>query len=86
MKDQKKKSLEFHGFASNPEKSFEAGRKGNRLAIENSLRGMGNTGSNTQAKPAPSAGESNNHQGRPAKGGKGWQSVSNKADSGSSEE
>ena len=79
MKNDKNKSMEFHGFSSNPQKSFEAGKKGSRLAVEASLKSMNNTGSNTQANPAPTTGEVNNHQGRPAKGGRGWQNVSNNA-------
>ncbi|GAB3827043.1 hypothetical protein [Pontibacter rugosus] len=88
MKNEKNKSWEFNGFASNPEKSYEYGKKGSKLAVEASIRSMNNTGSNTQTKPAPSAEERNNHQGRPAKGGKGWQNVSDNANSknGSSEE
>ncbi len=37
MKGQKNTNLEFHGFASNPAKSFEDGKKGNRLAVQASL-------------------------------------------------
>lgn len=80
MKNEKNKTAEFHGFSSNPEKSFEAGKKGSRLAVEATIRKLNNTGSNTQSNPAPSAGESNNHQGRPAKGGKGWVNASKDAD------
>lgn len=80
MKNDKSKTAAFHGFASNPEKSFEAGKKGSRLAVEATLKSMNNTGPNTQSKPAPSADELNNHQGRSAKGGKGWVTEGKNAD------
>ncbi|WP_266203976.1 hypothetical protein [Pontibacter kalidii] len=72
MKDQKNRSWEFHGFASNPEKSFEAGKKGNRLAVENSLRNSNNNPNNPMAqnRTASKAGNQN----KPSQG-KGWQSV-----------
>lgn len=72
MKDQKKRSWEFHGFASNPEKSFEAGKKGNRLAIENSIRNSNNSPNNPMAEDRTASKTSN--QNKPAQG-KGWQSV-----------
>ena len=37
MKGQKNTNWEFHGFASNPQKSFEDGKKGDRLAVQASL-------------------------------------------------
>ncbi|TPE44852.1 hypothetical protein [Pontibacter mangrovi] len=89
MKDQKNRSWEFHGFASNPAKSFEAGKKGNRLAIENSLRNSNNNANNPTAENRTASKTSN--QNKPTQG-KGWQSVkagtneAGKKDQGSSEE
>jgi hypothetical protein len=72
MKDQKKRSWEYHGFSSNPAKSFEAGKKGNRLAIENSIRNSNNTPNNPMSEDRTASKTSN--QNKPAQG-KGWQSV-----------
>ncbi|OKL39008.1 hypothetical protein [Pontibacter flavimaris] len=89
MKDQKNRSWEFHGFASNPEKSFEAGKKGNRLAVENSLRNSNNTPNNPVAQDRTASKTSN--QNKPSQG-KGWQNMkaaskeAGKKDQSSSEE
>ncbi|AKD03120.1 hypothetical protein POKO110462_05005 [Pontibacter korlensis] len=72
MKGEKNKNLEFHGFASNPEKSFEAGKKGNRLAIENSLRNSNNNPNNPNAQNQTASKVGN--QNKPTQG-KGWQSI-----------
>lgn len=71
MKDQKNRGGEFRGFASNPEKSFEAGKKGNRLAIENSIRNV--TPTNPMDEHNTSSGTTN--RSKPAAQGKGWQSI-----------
>jgi hypothetical protein len=38
MKGQKNSSWEFHGFSSNPEKSYASGKKGSVLATQASLK------------------------------------------------
>ncbi|MEJ8801029.1 hypothetical protein [Pontibacter sp. H249] len=64
MKGQKNTNWEFHGFASNPQKSFEDGKKGNRLAVQAVL---------DRNRPATEA-ESNNTANKQARSsqGKGW--------------
>ncbi|MCX2738463.1 hypothetical protein [Pontibacter anaerobius] len=79
MKGQKNNSWEFHGFSSNPEKSFEAGKKGSRLAVEASLRKIENNPQNPSAQAKTASKTSN--QNKPTQG-KGWQNAaasSNKA-------
>lgn len=67
MKGQKNSNLEFHGFASNPAKSFEDGKKGNRLAVQASL---------DKSRPAAEL-SSDNTARKQAKSsqGKGWSSA-----------
>ncbi|ARS37369.1 hypothetical protein [Pontibacter actiniarum] len=72
MKGEKNKHTEFHGFASNPEKSFEAGKKGSRLAVEASLRNSNNNPRNPNAQTQTASKTGN--QNKPTQG-KGWQSV-----------
>lgn len=67
-----KKSWEFHGFSSNPQKSFEAGKKGNRLAVEASLRASQQPAAAAGGSKSPNEGSIQN---KPTQG-KGWQSVS----------
>ncbi|GAB3199023.1 hypothetical protein ABID22_001844 [Pontibacter aydingkolensis] len=64
MKGQKNSNLEFHGFASNPAKSFEDGKKGNRLAVQASLN---------KSRPAAETDNDNiaNKQSKSSQG-KGW--------------
>ena len=75
MKGQKNTNWEFHGFASNPQKSFEDGKKGNRLAVQASLD-----------KSRPAAEDTSGNLGRSqakSSGGKGWSSAGGKrSDSG----
>ncbi|WP_299755838.1 hypothetical protein [uncultured Pontibacter sp.] len=72
MKGEKNKNWEFHGFASNPEKSFEAGKKGSRLAVEASIRNSNNNPQNPSAQSRTASKTSN--QNKPTQG-KGWQSI-----------
>ena len=48
MKGQKNSNWEFHGFSSNPEKSYTAGKKGSVLATQASLNQI--TNSSNEAK------------------------------------
>ncbi|RIJ36739.1 hypothetical protein [Pontibacter oryzae] len=70
MKGEKNKNWEFNGFASNPEKSYEAGKKGSRLAVEASLRNTTPQAQNTESKSVAKPSAQNKNE-----SGKGWQSV-----------
>lgn len=68
MKGESNKKWEFHGFASNPQKSYDAGRKGSRIAVEASLRSITPQPKNSQPKPE-------NKQSTQNKSGQGWQNI-----------
>ncbi len=48
MKGQKNSNWEFHGFSSNPEKSYTAGKKGSVLATQASLNQISNPTNETK--------------------------------------
>ncbi|WP_439881295.1 hypothetical protein ACSX1A_19405 [Pontibacter sp. MBLB2868] len=63
-----KTNWEFHGFASNPQKSYEAGKKGSILATQASLKDA--TTPHAESKTTAKA----SNQGKSSQS-KGWQSA-----------
>ncbi|MFD2512887.1 hypothetical protein ACFSRY_03350 [Pontibacter locisalis] len=58
---------EFHGFSSNPQKSYDAGKKGSVLATQASLKDATNPSAETKTASKVS------NQNKPTQG-RGWQS------------
>jgi hypothetical protein len=84
MKGQKNSSWEFHGFSSNPEKSYASGKKGSVLATQASLKQI--TNPTSEAKDTSKASTQNK-----SSQGKNWQNPrgsanESKAKKGSAEE
>ena len=69
MKGQKNTNWEFHGFASNPQKSYEAGKKGSVLATQASLK---------EAESHQASHESSSGAGKQSRKGQSWTKSSSK--------
>jgi hypothetical protein len=82
MKGENKKNWEFHGFASNPHKSYEAGKKGSVLATQASVKEATTPNASNQESSGSSSDKNKSKQ------NKSWQNPKGNSDKkkGSSED